>query len=87
MLSNRALSSMLAPRNGEKRRCYEPGNTFRRVHPHNIVEMAEILSVSNDDVGIPHVRFSVRYQHPSRGDFDVAHRMLALKSFADRYRD
>ena len=86
MLSNRALSSMLA-RSGDKQRCYEPGTTFRRVHPHNIVEMAEILSVSNDDVGIPHVRYSVRYQHPSRGDFDVALRMLALKSFADRYRD
>jgi hypothetical protein len=51
-----------------------------------MVEVAEIVSVSNDDAGIPHVCFNVCYQHPARGNLDTARRTLALKSFSERYR-
>ncbi len=86
MLNSRALSSMFL-RSGDKLHYIRPGTTFRRLHPRNLVETAEILAVSTDDAGIPHVRFSVRYQHPARTQSDVAQRTLALRTFADRYRD
>jgi hypothetical protein len=74
-------------RNDERLQSVRPGTTFRRVHPHNLVETAEILAVSTDDAGIPHVRFSVTYQRPGRAEPGVEQRTLALRTFADRYRD
>lgn len=86
MLGGRALSSMFV-RHSDKFQYIRPGSTFRRVHPRNLVETAQILAVSTDDAGIPHVRFSVRYQHPARSESNSEQRTLALKTFADRYRD
>lgn len=86
MLSSRALSNMFA-RTSDRLQGIQPGTTFRRMHPYNVVETAHIVAVSNDDAGIPHVRFNLRYQHPARTNSDVEQRTLALKSFAERYRD
>jgi hypothetical protein len=63
------------------------GSTFQRVHRDRIVETAQVLSVGTDTYGIPHVRFQVSFRRPNRSRFDGGGRMLALKSFADQYRE
>jgi hypothetical protein len=50
-----------------------------------IVEVAKVVSVHDDRAGIPHVRFELSYQRPTRIDFEGL-RMLALDVFAERYR-
>tara|TARA_B100000029_G_scaffold109493_1_gene100993 strand:- start:3798 stop:4022 length:225 start_codon:yes stop_codon:yes gene_type:complete len=50
----------------------------------NVVEMARVISVEDDDMGIPHVRFrSVCY----RGNevADRGPRLLGLESFLNQY--
>ena len=85
MRSSRAFSSMFS-RHAEAADTVRPGSRFSREHPGNMLEVAEIVSVSNDDAGIPHVCFNLCYQHPARGNLDTARRTLALKSFSERYR-
>lgn len=62
------------------------GSTFRRTEP-NVVETAEVLSVTRDSYGIPHVRYTVRFQHATRAPTTEGQRVLALKSFAERYTE
>jgi len=62
------------------------GSTFRRTDA-NIIETAEVLSVSNDTFGIPHVKFNVSFQRPTRTVTHEGQRVLALKSFAERYTE
>jgi len=64
-----------------------PGSTFQRVHRDSRVETAQVLSVGTDSYGIPHVRFQVSFNRIDRNQFDGGARMLALKSFADQYRE
>ena len=63
------------------------GSTFQRVHRDRMVETAQELSVGADSYGIPHVRFQVSFRRPNQSRFDGGGRMLALKSFADQYRE
>lgn len=62
------------------------GSTFRRTEAH-VVETAEVLSVSTDSFGIPHVRYNVSFQRPARPATSEGQRVLALKSFAERYTE
>ena len=64
-----------------------PGTTFQRVHADRMVETARVLSGGKDYDGIPHVNFQVSFRRPHRGTFDEDRRMLALKAFADRYKE
>lgn len=65
----------------------KPGTTFRRTHADKMVETAEVVSVGTDSFGIPHVQFQVSFWRPHRNFFDGGTRMLALRSFADRYTE
>ena len=62
-------------------------NMFRRLHDNNLLEIAEITSVGTDAYGIPHVRFNVTFSRPDRYACEEGSRMLALRSFAERYRE
>ncbi len=84
--NGRSLSSFFFKR-GRKLEYVRPGSTFQRVHRDAMVETAEVLSVGTDSYGIPHVRFQVSFRRPNRNKFDGGARMLALKSFADQYRE
>jgi hypothetical protein len=84
--SGRALSSFFFKR-GSRLEYVRPGSTFRRVQRDGLVETAQVLSVGTDSYGIPHVRFQVSFRRPNRNQFDGGTRMLALKSFADQYRE
>ena len=64
-----------------------PGSRFRRVHPDEMVETAEVEAVNMDPYGIPHVKFKVSFCRPNRYSYDEGIRMLSLKTFADRYQE
>ena len=84
--TGRSLSSFFFKR-GSKLEYVRPGSTFQRTHRDSMVETAQVLSVGTDSYGIPHVRFQVSFRRPNRNKFDGGARMLALKSFADQYRE
>ncbi|MBK19004.1 MAG: hypothetical protein CMM52_09250 [Rhodospirillaceae bacterium] len=82
----RRLASMFFKR-GRALEYVRPGSTFQRVHDDELVETAEVESVGTDAYGIPHVKFKVSFSRPNRFSYDEGSRMLALRSFADRYRE
>lgn len=84
--SGRTLSSFFFKRSSSLEDV-RPGSTFRRIHSDRMVETAQVLSVGTDSYGIPHVRFQVSFRRPDRDKFDGGARMLALKSFADLYKE
>lgn len=84
--NGRSLSSFFFKR-GSKLEYVRAGSTFQRVHRDRMVETAQVLSVGTDSYGIPHVRFQVSFRRPNQSCFDGGGRMLALKSFADQYRE
>lgn len=82
-----ALKSMFFKR-GDMSEDVRPGCTFRRIHPDNLVETAKVVAVGADAHGIPHVKFQVSFARPNRGaTSEETSRMLALKTFADRYKE
>ena len=84
--TGRPLTSMFFKR-GRKLEYVRAGSTFRKVHDDTMVETATILSVATDSFGIPHVQFQVTFRRPNRNFFDGGARMLALKSFAQHYKE
>jgi hypothetical protein len=63
------------------------GTTFRRIHDDDLVETAEVEAVAEDPYGIPHVKFKVIFSRANRFSYEEGTRMLALRTFADRYRE
>ena len=82
----RELCSMFF-RRGDSLEYIKAGSAFRKTHPDRMIETAEVLSVATDSFGIPHVRFQVRFQRPARDAQVEGPRMLALKTFAERYTE
>lgn len=65
------------------------GALFRRGMGGSMSEIAEVVEVGQDRMGIPHVRF---YTHLVRGSYtssalDSEQRTLALDSFCARYKE
>ena len=72
----------------DKRMDYvQPGTAFRRVHDDELVETAEVQSVATDPYGIPHVKFKVIFSRSNRFSYEEGTRMLALRTFADLYKE
>jgi hypothetical protein len=63
----------------------ETGAKFRRVRVDQTVETAEVKGIYRDLLGIPHVRFELRLQHPYRGPSREGFRALALSAFAAHF--
>ena len=62
------------------------GEFFQRKHPLNMLETARVLSVDEDQFGIPHVKYEVKFEHSQeRGRKFEGPRVLALTVFADNY--
>ena len=62
-----------------------PGDTFKRILKDHTVQTVEVVSVAPDQVGIPHVRFRIRFARSAEALFEDGHRVLALESFAQTY--
>jgi hypothetical protein len=65
----------------------EAGDRFRRVRTDRTVETAEVKTVYPDLLGIPHVRFELKLQHPTRGAHREGLRALALSAFAEHFTE
>jgi len=72
---------------GKKLEGVQPGTTFRRIHQGDLIETAKVESVAADLFGIPHVKFKVSFSRPNRFSYEEGTRMLALKTFAEMYRE
>ncbi len=63
------------------------GSQFRRERPDQMVETAKVISVANDGLGIPHVRYELKISKlKSVTSFNVGHRSLALETFTKTYK-
>ena len=63
------------------------GAVFRRALAGSMSEIAEVVEIGQDRMGIPHVRFNA---HLVRGSYAAAspeQRTLALESFCARYKE
>ena len=86
----RSLSDMLFGRDKGLDKIMDyvrPGTAFRRIHEDELVETAEVESVATDPYGIPHVKFKVIFSRTNRFSYEEGTRMLALRTFAERYRE
>lgn len=64
----------------------EPGAVFRKVRPDNLVEKATVLSVKNDTLGIPHVRFDISLESPSHLRLtESQQRLLCVQAFTEHF--
>ena len=60
------------------------GATFARRGARQIVETAQVLGISQDESGVPHVRYNCRLECENR-IFDDWPRTLALPTFLERF--
>jgi len=65
----------------------KPGDCYRRAHGLGLKETATVLDLRNDPLGIPHVRFCVRFERQASENSDTTFRMLALGAFLTAYRE
>jgi hypothetical protein len=65
----------------------KPGDCYRRAHESGLRETATVLDLCKDPLGIPHVRFRVRFERPACEESETTLRMLALGAFCRAYRE
>ena len=59
----------------------------RRIHEDELIETAEVESVVTDPYRIPHVKFKLIFSRTNHFSYEKGTHMLALRTFADRYRE
>lgn len=64
----------------------EVGACYRRLAPGSVEEIAQVLEIAPDKMGIPHVRFKLRVMRGSSRPTEE-YRTLALEVFQTRYRE
>ncbi|GAB4367660.1 MAG: hypothetical protein Kow00114_26470 [Kiloniellaceae bacterium] len=62
------------------------GSVYRLAHEGNIVEIAKVVDVGPDALGIPHVTYDVSVERARLAKYEER-RTLGLQSFAERFRD
>jgi hypothetical protein len=63
----------------------KPGDCYRRPHGRGVTETATVLDLRTDTLGIPHVRFQVRFEREASEHIETGLRMLALAAFRNAY--
>lgn len=72
--------------NTEQLKAIQAGGLFARKHSQNLIETARVLSVGEDQFGIPHVKYEVKFERAQeRGRAFAEQRVLALTVFADNF--
>ena len=64
----------------------QAGAVYRRIRRDNTVETATVLSIREDSMGIPHVRYRVSFGRADRHIFEEGPRVLSLACFKEQYR-
>ncbi|MGF1629385.1 MAG: hypothetical protein ACFCUT_07940 [Kiloniellaceae bacterium] len=62
------------------------GSVYKTAHDGNIVEVARVVDVGPDALGIPHVTYDVSVERARLAKYEER-RTLGLQSFAERFRD
>lgn len=60
------------------------GSEFRKVRRGNIIEIAKVLDIAPDSMGVPHVHYRVSIQSAHQECFEEQ-RTLGLTSFTERF--
>ncbi|HZS81686.1 MAG TPA: hypothetical protein VFA50_02365 [Stellaceae bacterium] len=63
----------------------KPGDSYRRSHGKGVMETATVVDLRTDHLGIPHVRFQVRFERDASEHIETAMRILALGAFRNVY--
>jgi hypothetical protein len=63
----------------------KPGESYRRLLGNYVTETATVLDLRNDSLGIPHVRFRVRFERNASETIETALRLLAVPAFQTVY--
>ena len=63
------------------------GAVFRRALAGSMSEIAEVVEIGQDRMGIPHVRFNTYLMRGSYASPNSEQRTLALDSFCARYKE
>lgn len=62
------------------------GSVYKLAHQGNIVEVAKVVDVGPDALGIPHVTYDVSVERARLAKYEER-RTLGLQSFTERFRD
>ncbi|MGF1593599.1 MAG: hypothetical protein ACFCUW_09985 [Kiloniellaceae bacterium] len=62
------------------------GSVYKLAHQGNIVEIAKVVDVGPDALGIPHVTYDVSVERARLAKYEER-RTLGLQSFAERFRE
>lgn len=66
----------------------EIGRSFRRKRQDKAIETAQVLGISPDGYGIPHVRYELTVEKPlSHGVYPAGTKVLSLAAFSATYSD
>lgn len=63
----------------------KPGDCYRRSHGKGVMETAIVVDLRTDTLGIPHVRFHVRFERDASEHIETSTRILALGAFRNTY--
>ncbi len=59
---------------------------YQRVHRNNMIELAKVVGIGEDSLGICHVRFQTSYAWSSGRVESQGTRLLAMDCFAERFQ-
>jgi hypothetical protein len=62
------------------------GSIYKLAHEGNIIEIAKVVDVGPDALGIPHVTYDVSVERARLAKYEER-RTLGLQSFAERFRE
>ncbi|HEY9550502.1 MAG TPA: hypothetical protein VIR45_13470 [Kiloniellaceae bacterium] len=62
------------------------GSVYKTANDGNIVEIAKVIDVGPDALGIPHVTYDVSVERARLAKYEER-RTLGLQSFAERFRE
>ena len=79
--------SNIFARRGQDIELIKAGGVFRYRGNDEYVETAQVLAITSDATGIPHVRYQVLIEGPNMGRSIEGPRMLNLRTFVERFSE
>lgn len=79
--------SNIFARRGAEIELIKAGGVFRHRGADNLVETAEVIGITSDATGIPHVRYQVMIERPFFGRMIDGPKILNLQSFVERFTE
>lgn len=79
--------SNIFARRGQDIELIKAGGVFRYRGNDDYVETAQVLGITSDATGIPHVRYQVLVERPNMGRSIEGPRLLNLRTFIERFSE